>query len=144
MGDDNLPCIQGVLPVSKRARRRHFGRPRRPYFIVERTKRASANGGGVGSIKTNSINAHIHREDVNNAWQNLGSESGGQVRDAGREPRRSFKNQQLATQLLFSYAQTDSPATVVVDDLSEYFAGGAIPPRFAAKLVRVIHHDGRP
>lgn len=49
-----------------------------------------------------------------------------------------FKNQLVANQLLSSYGQTDSPATVVVDDLSEYFAGGAIPPTFAAKLVRVI------
>ncbi len=56
----------------------------------------------------------------------------------------NLKNKQLATQLLFSYAQTDSPASGVVDDLSEYFAGGAIPPTFAAKLVRVIHHNGRP
>jgi hypothetical protein len=56
----------------------------------------------------------------------------------------NFTNQWLATKLLFSYAQTDSPATVVIDDLTEYFAGGAIPPRFAAKLVRVIHHNGRP
>ena len=56
----------------------------------------------------------------------------------------NFKNQLLANQLLSSYGQTDSPATVVVDDLSEYFAGGAIPPTFAAKLVRVIHHNGRP
>jgi hypothetical protein len=55
----------------------------------------------------------------------------------------NFKNQQLATQLLFSYAQTDSPTTVVVDDLTEYFTGGAIPPTFVAKLVRVIHHNGR-
>ncbi len=30
------------------------------------------------------------RRDFNNAWQNLGSESGGQVRDAGGEPRRSW------------------------------------------------------
>jgi hypothetical protein len=49
-----------------------------------------------------------------------------------------FKNQLLANQLLSSYGQTDSPATIVVDDLSEYFAGGAVPPTFAAKLVRVI------
>ena len=49
-----------------------------------------------------------------------------------------FKNQLLANQLLSSYGQTDSPATIVVDDLCEYFAGGAIPPTFAAKLVRVI------
>jgi len=56
----------------------------------------------------------------------------------------NFTNQQPATQLLFSYAQTDSPATVVVDDLTEYFTGGAIPPTFVAKLVRVIHHGGRP
>lgn len=49
-----------------------------------------------------------------------------------------FKNQQLATQLLSSHAQTDFPAAVVVDDLSEYFGAGAIPPTFAAKLVRVI------
>lgn len=56
----------------------------------------------------------------------------------------NFKNQLLANQLLSSYGQTDSPATVVVDDLSEYFAGGAIPPTFAAKLVRVIHHNGKP
>ena len=56
----------------------------------------------------------------------------------------NFTNQQFATKLLFSYAQTDSTATVVVDDLTEYFAGGAIPPRFAAKLVRFIHHNGRP
>src|SRR5215472_12362447 len=49
-----------------------------------------------------------------------------------------FKNQLLANQLLSSYGQTDSPATVVIDDLSEYFAGGAIPPTFSAKLVRVM------